>query len=268
MANCRICGKRLPLFYRDTVCRECRAKLQLELADITRYALTNKDITNEQIGKLKNQDRTDIIKLYNSLFQHFSSDKEVDAQEITTLQKLQNGLFLSDAEVKFDEQLKPYIYIQAIRNKTLPEVELKNAQGIVFKKDEKVHFVDGAILKETKSVSIGYSGGSQGVSIRIASGVYYRVGGTRGHIMREDRLTETSRGIFVITNQRAMLNPTSIGSKSLDIPLSKIFSYSCYENGVEIYKEGHEKGYFLEFLNKSSAEIVGMLLGFLTSRQS
>ncbi|MGC8789836.1 MAG: hypothetical protein ACP5QM_08010, partial [Caldisericum sp.] len=214
--------------------------------------------------KLKNQDRTDIIKLYNSLFQNFSSDKEVDAQEIATLRKLQNGLFLSDAEVKFDERLKPYIYVQAIRNNTLPEVELKNAQGIVLKKDEKVHFVDGAILKEIKSVSLGYGGGSQGVSIRIASGVHYRVGGTRGHIMREDKLVETSRGVFIITNQRIMLNPTSIKSKSLNIPLSKIFSYSCYENGLELYKEGHEKGYFLEFLNKSSVEIVGMLLGYLT----
>jgi hypothetical protein len=264
MANCRICGKRLPLFYRDTVCRECRAKLQLELADIEKYALANKDITDEQIGKLKNQDRADIIKLYDSLFESFSRDKELDKQELTTLRKLQNGLFLADAEVKFDERVKPYVYIQAIRNNTLPEVALENAQGIVLKKDEKVHFVDGAILKEIKSVSLGYGGGSQGVSIRIASGVYYRVGGTRGHIMREDKLVETSRGIFLITNERLMLNPTSIESKSLNIPLGKIFSYSCYENGVAVYKEGHEKGYFLEFLNKSSSEIVGMLLGYLT----
>lgn len=263
MANCRICGKRLPLFYRDTVCRECRAKLQLELADIEKYALANKDITEEQIGKLKNQDRADVVNLYDSLFESFSRDKELDTQELTALRKLQNGLFLADAEVKFDERVKPYVYIQAIRNNTLPEVILENSQGIVLKKNEKVHFADGAILKEIKSVSLGYVGGSQGVSIKITKGVYYRVGGTRGHIMKEDKLVETSRGIFLITNERLMLNPISVESKSLNIPLSKIFSYSCYENGVMVYKEGHEKGYFLEFLNKSSPEIVGMLLGYL-----
>lgn len=268
MANCRICGKRLPLFYRDTVCKDCRRKLQVEISDIENYALNNKDITEEQIEQLKKQDREDVIKLYDRLFEKFSSDKEVDAEEIAVLQKLQKGLSLSNAEVKFDERLKPYIYVQAIRNNTLPEVQLSGSQGLVLKKDEKVHFVDGAVLQEIKSVSVGYSGGSEGISIRIMKGVYYRVGATRGHVMKEDRLVETSRGIFIITNKRVLLIPTSVGEKSLNIPLDKILLYRCYENGVEIYKEGHEKGYFLSLLTKGSPEIVGMVLGYLTERNA
>jgi predicted amidophosphoribosyltransferase len=108
MANCRICGKRLPLFYRDTVCRECRAKLKSELEEIKQYVLTNKDITDEQIEKLKNQDKTDLIKLYNDLFEAFSSDKELDISEITALKKLQEGLSLSNSEVQYDEKVKPH----------------------------------------------------------------------------------------------------------------------------------------------------------------
>ena len=267
MANCRICGKRLPLFYRDTVCRECRAKLKSELEEIKQYVLTNKDITDEQIEKLKNQDKTDLIKLYNDLFEAFSSDKELDIQEITALNKLQEGLSLSNSEVQYDEKVKPYIYVQAIRNNKLPVVKLDNTEGIILKNGETVHFVDGAILKEMRSVSVGYSGGSQGVSIRIAKGVYYRVGGTRGHIMKEDQLVQTSMGIFLITNQRIILKPSSVEYKSLEIPLNKIFSYSCYENGVAIYKEGRDKAYFLEFITKSSPEIVGMVLGYLTKQE-
>lgn len=264
MANCRICGKRLPLFYRDSVCRECRAKLQLELDDIKRYIFINRDVTDEQIEKLKSQDKTDLIKLYDTLFQDFSSDKELDGSEIMVLQKLQNGLSLSDSEVQFENHLKPYLYANAIRNNKLPEVNLENVQGVILKKGEKAHFLDVAILKEIKLVSLGYSGGSQGVSIRITSGVYYRVGGTRGHIMKEERLVETSRGILIVTNKRLLLVPLSIKNMSLSIPLEKIFSYSCYENGIAIYKEGSKKGYYFEFINKSSSEIVGMLLGYLT----
>ena len=264
MANCRICGKRLPLFfYDDTVCKECRIQLQKEFTEVESSVVNAREITDEQLEILSKQDRQDLLRLYNSLFDKFSKDKELYAIEMQILRRIQTRFGFTDEEVKFNERLKPYIYANAIKNNNLPSVQLENTEGIILKKGEIVHFVDGAILKEMKSVSLGYSGGSQGVSIRIVKGLYYRVGATRGHIMREERFVDTSRRIFILTNQRLLLVPKGIGNKSLSVSLNKILLYNCYENGLEVHNEGKDKGYFFSFLCSNSVEIAGMCLGYL-----
>jgi len=126
-----------------------------------------------------------------------------------------------------------------------------------------VHFADSSVLKELKSVSLGYSGGSHGISFTIVKGIRYRVGAHRGHMVKEDRLVETSRGVLIITNQRVLLYPFP-GYKPFSIPLNKILSYQCFNNGINnIYKEGREKGYFFAMSKSSSIEIFGLCLGYL-----
>lgn len=46
-----------------------------------------------------------------------------------------------------------------------------------------------------------YVGGSDGVSIRVMKGVYYRVGGFRGYPVEETKLTKIDEGILCITNK-------------------------------------------------------------------
>lgn len=136
------------------------------------------------------------------------------------------------------------------------------SMNIVLKKDETVHFYDFCILKEWKTVTMGYAGGSQGVSFRIAKGVTYRAGSHRGHLVREQMYVESSRGWLILTNQRLLLVPMK-GSKQLNVPLKKIFSYQCYENGIELFIERREKGYLLTLTNSGTVEILGLCLNFL-----
>jgi hypothetical protein len=35
------------------------------------------------------------------------------------------------------------------------------------------------------------------------------------------------------------------------IPFNKVLSYNCYNNGLEVYKEGCEKGYFFSVKENS-----------------
>jgi len=39
----------------------------------------------------------------------------------------------------------------------------------------------------------------------------------------------------------------------VSIPFTMVLSYNCYNNGIEVYKEGREKGYFLSCLASVSA---------------
>ena len=113
-------------------------------------------------------------------------------------------------------------------------------------------------------MQVEYVGGSQGVSFRIAKGVRYHVGGSRGHLVKDEHYVVTSAGSFIITNQRVLLRP-SAGNKPVSIDLKKILSYNCYENGLIIYKDGREKGFLFVLDKPIYYEVAGMCLGFLTA---
>jgi len=221
---CQNCGKKLGLFAGGTLCKECKAaqeadivvkeaELYAELEKALEAITDSKDITEEQVALLKGKDKESLIGLYSEVYDAFEADKELDETEISTLKKIQDAFDLSNDDVNFDDQVRPYIYVYSVKKEgTLPTMNLQIEGGspIVLKKGEIVHFADKAVLKEVKSVSLGYSGGSQGVSFPIGGGIRYRVGAYRGHIVREDRLLETSRG-----------GPNHFKSKIVPVPITR-----------------------------------------------
>lgn len=273
---CCNCGKKLGLFAGGTLCKECKvaqeaeialkkAKLYTELQNVQSDIVKSKDITEQQIALLKKQDKKSLIALYSKVYEAFEANKELDETEINTLKKIQDAFNLSNDDVNFDDRVRPYIYVYSVKKEgKLPTISLRveGSSPVVLKKGEVAHFADKAVLKEVKSVSLGYKGGSHGVSLPIGGGIRYRVGAHRGHIQREDRLVETSRGALIISNQRLFLQPFP-GHKPLSIPLNKILSYQCFENGIEVYKEGREKGYFLSIDKSGSVELFGLCMGHL-----
>lgn len=102
------------------------------------------------------------------------------------------------------------------------------------------------------------------MNFRVMMGVSYRVGATKGQIKPVQYLVETSRGAFIITNKRILLNPAP-NNKPMDIPINKIASFRCYSDGLEIYKEGREKG-FLFSLSPGQSECAGIALNFLIDK--
>jgi hypothetical protein len=276
---CKNCGKKLSFFTSGTLCKECKtaqeaersiieAEQSAQLSQIEKEILTTKNVTEQQLELLRKQDKQSLLKLYSILYDQFEADKEFEEEEIETLRKIQEAFSLTDEDIKFDERIRPYIYVNMIKKEgKLPSVNLRIEGGgqVILKKGEVVHFADTAVLKELKSVSLGYSGGSHGISFPIAKGVRYRVGAHRGHIVKEDRFVETSRGVLIITTQRLFLHPFP-GHKPVSIPLNKILSYQCFNNGIEVYKEGREKGYFFAIGKSGSVELFGLCFGHLLGR--
>ncbi|MGB8953398.1 MAG: hypothetical protein WCC06_12125 [Candidatus Aminicenantales bacterium] len=273
---CEICKSKLPFLSWVTVCKECRAKQeeeekkQEEIREaIKTDIIRKKEFTKDQASLLMRHKKESQIKLYNDLFDAFKKNGELGEDEINILSNIQNAFYLSSQDIKYDERIKPYIYINSIKKDgKLPNLKLSIEGGSppVLKKNEILHHADNAILSEMKSVSLGYKGGSHGVSIPFGKGFRYRIGSHKGHIQREDRIVETSRGIVFLSNQRLFLHPKP-GNKPLNIPLNKILSYHCYGNGIELYKEGREKGYFLSFEKSESVDIFGICLAHLLNQQ-
>jgi|GEM_PF-5628470 len=132
-----------------------------------------------------------------------------------------------------DPASKLFPYSKAIKEGgELPTINLTvmGATAPVLKKGEAIHFADEAAAMETKTVSLGYRGGSRGVSVPLpikigGSPIRYRVGRTAGHVKKEERTVLTSHGVLIVTNKRLFLHP-SPGHKPISIPLSKVLSYT------------------------------------------
>lgn len=275
---CKNCGISFSFFQRlsgKELCENCLAKENAERAKIEAQYQSNlnkiketiintKAITDPEVEFLKRSNKSDQIHLFSEIWETFSKDKELDKCELESLITYQKQLALSNEDVKYDERILPYLYVYMIRNEgRLPVVHFEgDSASIIMKKNELAHFVTDAVWKEMKSVSLGYVGGSPGFSFRVAKGISYRVGGYRGHKVTEDRLVEKSRGHLIVTNMRLIFHPIS-GQKGTSIPLSKIMSYNCYENGIEIQKEGREKTFFFQLINGGLSETLGLSLGFL-----
>jgi hypothetical protein len=91
------------------------------------------------------------------------------------------------------------------------------APGFMGHAGEEVFLVgNGCALVEPRRGPTHWVGGSQGVSFRIAKGVTYRVGQTRGHVVSgPEAPTPIDMGRLVVTNQRAVFQGQKQGREWL-----------------------------------------------------
>jgi len=103
-------------------------------------------------------------------------------------------------------------------DRPLPDFN-SDVQGVILKGDE----ICRALSRNAKHIvsrkKTHYVGGSQGVSIRIAKGVRYHVGGFRGQPVTEEFEVVADLGSVYVTNKRFIF----AGSKEVtSVPISKI----------------------------------------------
>ncbi|MGI6113878.1 MAG: hypothetical protein ACOYEJ_07120 [Mahellales bacterium] len=79
-----------------------------------------------------------------------------------------------------------------------------------------------------------YVGRSQGVSIRIAKGLYYRTGGFKGRPVETEKMVYIDTGLLGITNSHIYFSGSK---KSFRIKYSKIVSFEPYSNGIGIHRD-------------------------------
>jgi hypothetical protein len=137
----------------------------------------------------------------------------------------------ADAERKASEDASRKALLEAVDTarqalyRASLTVEETHVDGVVLKKGEVAHLiVNGAGYVEPRRLPGHWAGGTQGVSLRLAKGVTYRVGGTRGVYQQgAEVLQPTDLGLFVVTNHRCIF----IGSKrTTEWAFSKLVGFS------------------------------------------
>ncbi|MFM5904600.1 MAG: hypothetical protein ACKORF_00630 [Micrococcales bacterium] len=104
--------------------------------------------------------------------------------------------------------------------------------SLALNKDEQVLYVLNSVgLLESRSNGSSYSGGSQGFSFRVAKGISYRVGGSRGQLVRNPETIQViDTGSAVFTNQRVVFTGSST-NRQWDF--SKLLNVDMAGNGLE-----------------------------------
>ena len=102
----------------------------------------------------------------------------------------------------------------------------------VLKKGEVAIDSVPAKLLEYRSGGSSYQGGSQGVSIRIAKGLSYRVGSNRGQLVRNpEQLQVIDNGDATFTNQRVVFGGQS---QTREWAFDKLVDFNAGDNGTQV----------------------------------
>ena len=262
---CKECSKKLSRFSHYLICEDCNKVNKEKFLEIKNDVLKNYDIKEDQASFLKDKfDKGILLDFYNEIYNKLLSEREIKRAEIDFLLKIKDSVKLSADDIVFTERIKPYIYINFIKEKNaLPDFKLDDfGFNIVLKANERVHFAGTSTLKEIKIKNIGYSSGRSGVSFKIAKDARYLAGAHKGITVNNDKLFQTSKGVLIITNKRLLLNPVP-GYRPFSIFLDSILTYQVYENGIEIYREDSKRGFFFEIDSTGSVELFGICLSFL-----
>ena len=150
----------------------------------------------------------------------------------------------------------------ALEASRLPFAETR-VDGVMLKAGEVAHVVvSGAALVEPKRLPGQWQGGSRGVSIRIAKGVSYRTGSSRGTYQQgAEILTPVDEGRFVVTNRRCVF----IGSRrTTEWSYSKLVGFSLEGEGVAFFNVSNRQKttgvlYGTEYENKLDTTIAAAI---------
>lgn len=251
MGNCIYCGKPAGLFRKKH--KECENKFdngKKQIIDIV-YNIATKGNT---IDTLKNdinnickesfideKQRNTFIRIgwENAVESAFDDGILTEQEEENLLNILTTFLLNQD-----DVDVNGY-YTKLVKGSVLREVlsgnipnkvsNDKNSLPFNFQKNEQIIWLFADVDYYEQKTKRQYQGGSRGVSVRIAKGVYYRVGAFKGESINITETVHTDTGLMAITNKHIYFSGSQ---KSFRVNFNKIVSFQPYDDGIGIQKDG------------------------------
>ena len=151
--------------------------------------------------------------------------------------------YLADTGIRVEDISHRQVYTDFIQSLVLRDIkEGKEPNRVTFsslpilvsKKEYPIWAYTNVIGYEEKT-GRKYVGGSRGTSIRLCKGVYYRVGGSKGHSVDYQYSQELGVGSLIVTNKAVYFVSSS---NTVKILISKIVSIEPYSDGISIIKDG------------------------------
>lgn len=166
------------------------------------------------------------IQAYKKAYEHIMSDEVVTQQEHEALKRIQRLFNIPSDKISAELQvLDKHKVLRQIQSGILPTCHT----NIILKKGEVAHFSYFADLIEERAVRGRYQGGSAGVSFRVAKGVSFRVGQSRGTYHSDREPVAVSSGKLTVTNKRIIFDGDK---KGFNITIGQLLSYEVFDNSI------------------------------------
>jgi hypothetical protein len=126
--------------------------------------------------------------------------------------------------------------IREVLEGRIPEHGIDFQVPLVIQKTEKIIWGWSNVKQFQERNRTTYRGASQGMSFKVAKGVYYRVGATRGEPVVTTSQALVGVGALVFTDKNLYWGGGS--GKAIKIPWKKIIAVQSFSDGVGITKDG------------------------------
>ncbi len=257
MGNCIYCSKPAGIFRKKH--KECEQKFLAEKQAREQKISSDK---NEILSLAKNAALgTGIDQLKNKLngvsdhIDKFECNRlTVQGWESAVEQVLSDNILTKEEEGKLSDFLKAFSLTQAdadqngyytkiaqagllrdlVEGKIPTRVKIQGNLPFNFKKGEEAIWLFKNVQYYEQKTRREFVGRSQGVSVRIARGLYYRVGAFKGHPVERTENVHVDNGLLAVTNEHIYFAGPS---KSFRIPFGKIVTMVPYSDGICIQRD-------------------------------
>jgi len=222
------------------------AEEKAEMYDLAAKLEISKDI----VDKANN---TNALKAYQAALNSAISDRRLSDEEENELKKLVENLGVADEAIKKETgkiDLAYFKLLHNVENGNLPEIASKE---LPLQKNEICHYITKATKLENKVVTVGHTGGSRGVSLRVMKGVSYRVGNFRSEPIKKE-VTFRFPGTLTITSKRIIFTAVK---KGFSIPIGKLTNFEPFADGAGLQKDSQ---YHLMQFEGRQTELVGLII--------
>jgi len=251
MGNCIYCGQKagfLKSKHKDCESNYFDSKNKI-IENIYTAITTDSDFNNlenriKEIAEKNHVKPNEIINLYIKGFDRavdlFLNDGILTTEEEAKISKFKTHYNFEQNVIDKNGSLQKVVkaaILREILDGQIPENKL-NIQGnlpFLLQKNESVIWAFQNVDFYEQRTRTVYQGKTQGVSVRIAKGLYYRTGSFKGNPVKIEEMKYISRGLVALTNKQIYF---ASSTKNFKVPFNKIVTIDPYEDGVGLQKDG------------------------------
>lgn len=249
MGKCPYCNKSAGIFKK--LHKECEEKHK-RTKELISNTLTEKfeDLNNLNFNELKSLSKESFVSdseyedlisnTYSNVLDQYLDDGVLSKEEENKLEKFMEKSELSQDVFDKNDSLSKTIRASILRdllnkNEITNRLKVNGNLPFKFQKSENLIWLFQNVELFEQRIKTTYEGGSHGVSLRIAKGVYYRTNSFKGHPVKTTKIVPIATGIVALTEKHIYF---SSSIKNFRINYEKIITIDPYSDGIGITKDG------------------------------
>lgn len=256
MGNCEYCGEPAGFMRskhaeceqryleQDRIIQSGRKRIGVEVSRAIKGSDTFDELEKaiseiEQSSLVPSSERNALlVKGWENSVEQFLEDGILDATEEKRLVEFKERFALSQGDLDkngaFTKIVKAGVLRDVLSGIVPQRMSVDGHIPINFQKGEQVVWVFAGSKYLEDKTRRQFVGGSQGVSIRVMKGVYYRVGAFKGHAVEHTERVHIDTGWVVVTTKNIYFAGPR---KSVRLPYAKIISFEPFSDGVGVMRD-------------------------------